>query len=250
MAAFVAYDPLDTLKPVAENVWIVDGPEIGMAYLGTRMPFPTRMTIVRLPNESLWIHSPTEAAPDLFDRVAALGPVAHIIAPNTLHYWWVPEWAARFPGARVHLAPGLDRKAKRPLPPHETLSGKPPPAWAALIEQLVVNGDVLTEVDFFHRPSRTAILTDLIENFEPARIHSRFLRMIVRWSGAADPRGSAPIDMRLTFLRHRKAVRAAAERMIAWAPERVILAHGRWYDRDGAAELRRAFHWAGVPAKP
>jgi hypothetical protein len=29
--------------------------------------------------------------------------------------------------------------------------------------------------------------------------------------------------------------------MIAWEPERVILAHGRWYDRAGAAELRRAF---------
>ena len=24
-------------------------------------------------------------------------------------------------------------------------------------------------------------------------------------------------------------------------PERIILAHGRWYDRDGVSELRRAF---------
>ena len=31
--------------------------------------------------------------------------------------------------------------------------------------------------------------------------------------------------------------------MIAWNPERVILAHGRWYDAGGAAELRRAFAW-------
>jgi hypothetical protein len=32
--------------------------------------------------------------------------------------------------------------------------------------------------------------------------------------------------------------------MIAWDPERVIFAHGRWYDADGAARLRQAFRWA------
>ena len=31
--------------------------------------------------------------------------------------------------------------------------------------------------------------------------------------------------------------------MIDWDPERVILAHGRWFERDGAAELKRAFGW-------
>jgi hypothetical protein len=47
--------------------------------------------------------------------------------------------------------------------------------------------------------------------------------------------------MRLTF---RKAeLRAAVEQMIAWEPERIVIAHGRCYDRDGAAELRRAFRW-------
>ena len=38
-------------------------------------------------------------------------------------------------------------------------------------------------------------------------------------------------------------LRAAVRTMIGWAPQRVILAHGRWYDRDGADELRRAFAW-------
>jgi hypothetical protein len=31
--------------------------------------------------------------------------------------------------------------------------------------------------------------------------------------------------------------------MIAWQPEKVVMAHGRWYERDGVAELRRAFRW-------
>jgi hypothetical protein len=31
--------------------------------------------------------------------------------------------------------------------------------------------------------------------------------------------------------------------MIGWDPARIILAHGRWYERGGADELRRAFRW-------
>ena len=36
--AFVPYSPLNVLKPVADNVWIVDGPEIRFSYLGPKFP--------------------------------------------------------------------------------------------------------------------------------------------------------------------------------------------------------------------
>jgi hypothetical protein len=31
--------------------------------------------------------------------------------------------------------------------------------------------------------------------------------------------------------------------MLGWDPERIVLAHGRWYEANGSAELRRAFRW-------
>lgn len=241
--AFVPYAPLDTLKPVAEDVWIVDGPEIRMRWGWLRIPFPTRMTVVRLPDRGLWLHSPIAPDERVVEALAGIGRVAHIVAPNTLHYWYVPSWAAHFPNATVWLAPGLPEKAKRPLPAHRLLAAAAPDEWRGTVDQVMVTGDVLNEVDFFHRPSRTAILTDLIENFEPARVRSRFWRTIIRWSGAVDPDGKAPIDMRATFRHHRNAVRAAVETMIGWDPVRVIIAHGRWYDSNGTAELHRAFRW-------
>ena len=112
-----------------------------------------------------------------------------------------------------------------------------------VFSQCLVRGRLLTEVDFFHRPSRTLIITDLIENFEPDRVRQPLLRWLMRISGAADPDGQAPIDMQLSFLGRRGQVRAAAERMIAWAPERIVIAHGRCYEGDCVAELRRAFRW-------
>ncbi|MBA2919705.1 DUF4336 domain-containing protein [Sphingomonas sp. MAH-20] len=242
--AFVPYAPLNVPKPFADAVWIVDGPEIAMDYLGLKLPFPTRMTVVRLPDGGLWLHSPIAFDQGLAASIAAFGPVRHLIAPNTLHYWWIPDWAARFPEAQLHAAPGLDKAAKRPLPPHRVLGDAPDPAWTEVIDQLLVPGGLLTEVDFLHRPSRTLILTDLIENFEPRRIRPRWLRALVRWSGAADPDGKAPIDMQLSFWRHKRTLRSAVRRMIDWAPEQIVLAHGRCYDRDGTVELKRAFRWA------
>jgi len=60
-----------------------------------------------------------------------------------------------------------------------------------------------------------------------------------------DPDGKAPRDMQLTFRGRRDEIRAAVRTMITWAPQRVLLTHGRWYDRNGTAELKRAFRWLG-----
>ena len=94
--AFRPYAPLNVPKPIAPDVWIVDGPEIRFSYLGLKLPFPTRMTLIRLPDGGLWVHSPTSLTDMLAEEVLKLGPVRGLIAPNTLHYWWIPDWAGVF----------------------------------------------------------------------------------------------------------------------------------------------------------
>ena len=99
MAAVETYEPTGTLKPVTDGLWIVDGPAIDFGYLGLKFPFPTRMTIVRLADGGLWVHSPTELSASLRGEVDALGRVRHLVAPNRIHYWWMEEWLAAYPGA-------------------------------------------------------------------------------------------------------------------------------------------------------
>jgi len=68
-------------------------------------------------------------------------------------------------------------------------------------------------------------------------------RCLCRLAGALSPHGGMPRDMRLTFRKHRPALKSALETMIAWNPERVIIAHGRWFDNDGVRALKRSFAW-------
>ncbi|MBO9353575.1 DUF4336 domain-containing protein [Bordetella petrii] len=238
------YLPVNTLKPVDDDVWIVDGPAIRYGPAWPKMRFPTRMTVLRLAGGALFVHSPTALTPALRLAVERLGTPRWIVAPNRIHYWWVPDWHRAYARAEVFLAPRvLEQAAGRidfPARPLQAPAGYP---WDAELASLPIAGGYMTEVEFFHRRSRTLILTDLIENFEPAKLDSAFSRWLTRLGGVQDPDGQMPRDMRLTYARRRGALRAAVEQMIAWDPRRVILAHGRWYPENGAAELRRAFRW-------
>ncbi len=243
MSAPVAlYAPTFVLKPVATRLWIADGGIIHFGLGGFRAPFTTRMTVARLLDGSMLLHSPIEPSETLRAQIDALGPVRHIVAPNTLHYWWAPDWKAAYPEARLFAPIALEGHARRPLQIDAHLLSQHSP-WPHDFKLVVVEGGALTEAVLFHRPSRTLILTDLIENFEPDKIRNLFYRVLVRLAGAADPDGKAPIDMRLSFFRHRRALRSAVRQMLEWSPERIIIAHGRWYQQGGTDELRRAFRW-------
>lgn len=246
VAVVETYDPTGTLKPVAEGVWIVDGPVIRFGYLGLRFPFPTRMTVVRLADGGLWVHSPTELSSSLESGIKSLGSVKHLVAPNRIHYWWLGDWAEAFPGAATYAAPGVRKQArgKHRFAGYDTdLARGATYPWSREIEMLLVPGSYLTEAVFFHVPTRTLILTDLIQNYEISKITNPFFRFMTRLSGAAHPDGKMPIDLRSTFVKHRKQMGEAVRTMISWGPERIIISHGRWYESNAVAELRRAFRW-------
>jgi hypothetical protein len=239
----MTYPPINTLKSVTENVWVVDGPLIRFGMPWPKMPFPTRMTIIRIGQSDLFVHSPTPLTEDLKREIAAIGTPRWLIAPNRIHYWWMPDWKAAFPDAQAYLAPRIKEKAGEHIDfaysDLESSSGYP---WDDEIATLPVTSSYMTEFVFFHRASRTLVLTDLIENFEGPKL-PLWMRWLVRLGGCLDPDGGMPRDMRLSFAKNKQQLREAVETMIAWKPERIIMAHGRWYDRDGAAELRRAFRW-------
>lgn len=240
------YTPLNILKPLAAELWIVDGPIVRMAALGLRVPFPTRMTVVRLPDGGLWCHSPIAPDVSLFAAIDALGPVRHLVSPNLLHYAHIGEWKQRYPQATAWASPGVrERAASQGIDAgfDADLDDAPPPFWADTIDQLRFRGSrVMQEIVFLHRPSASLILADLIENFEAAKLPAP-MRWMARFGGVLDPDGKAPLDMRLTYAGHKDAAREGFARMLAWRPQRVVLAHGRCYLENATVELRRAFRW-------
>lgn len=237
-----AYPPVDEPKPVADGIWIVDSGPLHIA--GLKMP--VRMTVVRLDEGGLWLHSPTRFDERLARALEALGPVRHLVAPNIAHWQFVEQWQRRFTGATVWAAPGLGQRRqvrKSGLRIDRELGEAAPEGWSAEFGQTVVAGaGGYREVAFFHKASRTLILTDLVQNLEREKLPPA-TRVFARLNGMLAPGGKAPLYLRAAVMVRRQQARAAVGRMIAWGPERVIFAHGRWFESDGAARLAASLRW-------
>lgn len=240
------YEPLNTLKPVGEDLWVVDGPVVRMSYLAASFPFPTRMAIIRLAEGGLFLWSPTVLTEDLRSQIDALGGVRHLISPNKFHYAHVSDWKRAYPEALTWASPGVRERAESQhvdVSFDADLGEEPDPAWREDVDQIIFRGSrLLEEVVFFHRKTRTIIMADLIENFEPEKL-SGVYGWLARLAGVADPDGKTPGDLRMTFWGRKQEARASLARMLAWEPEKVIIAHGRPYAENGTEELRRAFRW-------
>lgn len=226
------------LKPFGSGIWVHDGAEI-MGAMGFH--YPTRMVVIRLSSGGLWVCSPTRLTEALKAEIDSLGPVAALIAPNTLHHTFITEWQSAYPAAALFALPQL--RAKRPdLTLDGEIGDEPAGLWAGEIEQVVVTGNtILTEAVFFHRASGAVLFTDLLQNL-PKDWYSGWRRIIARLDLMLASEPSVPRKFRMAF-RDRQAARTAVSRILDWPAEQVLMAHGNPVTTNGQAFLRRAFAW-------
>jgi len=116
-----------------------------------------------------------------------------------------PRWSLHRAADVASAPPGL--KVKHPdLSFYKELADEPEPEWREVLKQKVVRGSWFkSEVVFFHEPSETLILGDLIENHNPLRFGWPH-RAIGLANAMLAPNGSTPRSYRWTFFR-RKEVR-------------------------------------------
>lgn len=234
------YPPLDFPKAVAEDVWIIDGGPINA--MGLHLP--VRMTVFRLTNGDLLLHSPTPFSAEVAKAVETLGRVRHLVAPNIAHWTFLADWQRAYPDATTWAAPGLrDRAQVRASSVRfDAELGKTAPVeWADTLDQgIVPGGGGFNEVWFFHRKTRTLVLVDLIENLEPDKLPP-IARLLMHASAATS--GTTARYLRLPLRLSGVDAKMAVEAIVALEPDRVIFAHGRLFESNDAAELKRAFKW-------
>ncbi len=221
------------LEPFAHDLW-VEARRLRFAGVETG----TRMTVVRLADGGLFVHSPVLLDAETRKAVDALGSVKAVVAPSGFHHLYVGEWMRAYPNAVVCACPGLERK-RRDLPWSRVLGDVPEPEWRGEIDQVFFAARKLeSEVVFFHRASRTLICADAVFNL--ANHPSRFTRVVALLMGNRKP-GATLLERLL--IRDRRAAREQIDRMLAWNADRIVLAHGDLIETGGTEVLRRAYAW-------
>ena len=220
------------LQSIAPNLWHV---QHGFSALG--IAITSRMTVVRFDDGRLWLHSPVPLSAPVREQLALLGDVAFIVAPNKMHHLFAGEAAKAFPAAQLYGAPGLAEKRPR-LRNLNTLVPAIDPGWASDLDQVFAAGFPLAnETVFYHKASRTVIMTDLCQWWTgelnvPAKLYAGITG--VR-SGLAVPRTIR------AGVRDPAAFAASARSILAWPFERLIVAHDAIVDTGAHAAAERAF---------
>ena len=225
-----------TLEPLAPEVWTARRP---LRLFGVELG--TRMTVVRLGEGSLFVHSPVALDEALRQAVDALGAVRFIVAPNRWHHMFAGDWLAAYPGATLYGVPGLPEK--RPdLAFAAVLRGDERELpWSGALEHRLVEGvPIFNEVVFFHGATGTLVTSDLAVHVGPEA--PWLTRAFFRAMWHFDRLGWSRVE-RWIYVRDRAALRRSFAAVLDWAPERMVLAHGRVVDHPATARLRAAYSW-------
>lgn len=228
------------LNEFAPGIWLADGPVVDGA-LGFH--FPTRMAVLGLPDGGVLVWSPVALTPDLRRSVDALGPLRQIIAPNGLHHMFVADWATAYPQADVIVAPGV-RDQVPGLRVTADLGQTSPAGWEGVLDHVLIETKIMTEVIFFHRPSGTVLFTDLLQQ-HPKGWFRGWRGFVARMDGMVGAEPAVPRKFRVA-LRDKAAARAAVRRILDWPVQRVVMAHGTPVTTDAPGYLARAFRWLQV----
>jgi len=220
-----------SLRQLHDDLWVTQRP---LSFLGLELG--TRMTVIRF-GEDLLLHSPIAPDDALLDALAELGQVRWVIGPNRFHHLYLGHWVAL--GAEAWGVPCLHRK--RTDLAFAGAPGADTPWPDALVCHPVHSIPLTEEAVFFHRPSQTLIVSDLLFNLQP---DAPWLSRAALWVGGGYPGICCTVVERLAM--KRSVGREDLTHILGWDFERVVLAHGAVVEEGGNDALRAAYRWLGL----
>ncbi len=218
-----------------ERVWTFDYDQVLKG--GFRMP--ARMTAIPLARGQIALISPIPIDDALAARVEALGEPSILIAPNLLHHLYLGAAHARWPKALVVAPRALARKRPDLHIDRAIEDGIEDMLGPRVRCRLVAGAPALDEFVFFHEPSATLVVTDLVFNVtRPRGLVANVMLFLV---GA---HGRLAQSRAFRFLVKDKGAAARSVRdVLSLGIERLVVAHGDIVEHDAGSQLERALAW-------
>ena len=227
---------MNLLQPFAEDIWTANVP-----FRAGGMAIGHRMTVVRLAGNALWVHSPLEWSRQLAGELSELGEVRHLIAPNLNHDLWLDSWREKSRTALLWGAPGLREKySGSNIHITADLTNEPHPEWSGVLDQVLIQGmPKVNEVVFFHTPSQSLIVADLVFNLRGKLDFGT--SVLASLNGCS--KGMAVTRLFRSAIKDRPLFAQSMRRVLSWECERIIVGHGEIATNGARHLLAMAFAW-------
>ena len=249
------------LTPVHESgIHTADRP-----FLWNNIDVGCRATMVELPNQQLWVHSPVSLDGPMMEAVKQLGTtVAFVVTPNYEHTKYASSWYQNYNATMVGC-PGLAERmpevqwtcevpvGARPkgFDGSDTKASSLTDGWDTdILEALHINIEenpftgrpFFNEVVFFHKPSKTLMTTDLFWNYPKSGIPNEEFGRNDSWDLAPALESGVPFGSRAwkfgmdrvyypfytnLMVTDQEEYRKITNHIVnVWQPEMIVPAHG------------------------
>lgn len=197
-------------------------------------------TLIQYAPGQIMILSPTRFSESDKTQIRELGNISWLVSPNPFHHLFLRPAQEAFPTAR--LAGPVETARKRENLKFDLLfEGHGPWPWTSstLTFRLTARRPLHEEFVFFHTPSKTLVVTDLLFNLqsEATGVQHFFRKLNNVDRGLAMSRLS-----QLTF-NDRKALKNTLLQILDLKPANLIVAHGEPVIGDAEAQLRESLSW-------
>ena len=223
----LGHQPIEKLE---ETLWCVTGTLPGMSLKRV-------MTLVRLDDGSIVIHSAIALDEASMSEIEAWGTPAILLVPNTFHRLDAPAYVSRYPNLKVYCPRGGRRKIEDVVPvdgTYDDLPDLPGLTW----EYLEGIGKAEAVLLVKSRSGTTLVFNDAVFNMPHGHGFSGFIfRYLTQSTGG--PRVTRLF--RFFAVKDRNAFRAHLERLANTADlTRIIVSHHRMIIDDPGGVLRAA----------
>jgi hypothetical protein len=218
------------LEQIDTNIWSIPSP---LKLFGL-LQLNTRMTIIRLQNGDLWLHSLIPITPKLKEEIDTLGTVRYLVAPSCLHHLFIGQWMEAYPAAKSYAAKGL--KKKRPeLQFSSSLGAVFQADWLKEIKRLHIDGmPMVNESLFYHQASQTLIATDFFFYMPQASGFTSFYATINGFKSKM----ACPIVFRFA-IKYKDIFRQSLKPLRDWPVSNISMCHHAILNEDAQDSLNK-----------
>jgi hypothetical protein len=216
--------PHRPIEKLSDDLWIVEGDL-------PHGPMPRTMTLVRLPDRRIIVHSAIALGERSMREIDEWGDVAFIIVPNDHHRLDPAAYRERYPKAQIVCPPGARSKIEEKVKVDATSLD------VAGVRYAMLDGSGDNE-GYLALANGTLVLGDIVMNLRPLRGFGGWLMNRMGFTGVVPKVVPAT---KKALVKDAAAMRAQLD-ALAKTPglSRVIVAHGPPITTEPASALREA----------
>lgn len=198
------------------------------------VPFGRRMFILEHEGR-LMLQSPFLLQPEVAGKLNQLGEVTDVVVPTIFHDTFLKEVMVEYPAATYYAVSGAEKHIHHGIKqaPVQQLAET---VWNDILVNIPIDGmPRVNECLFYHKPSKTLLVSDLL--FNTAGLDHGWLHLFARMMGFAGK--PSPSRLFKSMIRDKQAFATSLRKVLNYDFDQILTSHFECIDTGGRPAIEQ-----------